>query len=72
MARRRFVAGAECPYCHQLDRLIIEFDEEHRITTRQCLACGRADELADELKETQSPADKPSVDADVLPIRFDG
>jgi len=68
MVRRRFIAGAECPYCRQVDRMVIEFDAEHRIMTRQCLSCGRADQLP----ETPSLADQPPGEADVLPIRFDG
>jgi uncharacterized metal-binding protein (TIGR02443 family) len=68
MTYRRFIAGAECPYCREIDCVVVEFDEQHRIMTRQCLGCGRMDELP----ESTTLAESPDADEAVRPIRFDG
>jgi len=43
MSRGRFIAGAECAYCHGLDRVILLQNEAGQTTGRACLACGRED-----------------------------
>lgn len=34
--RRRFIAGAVCPRCAAMDRLVVDLDTD----TRECVACG--------------------------------
>ncbi len=34
--RRRFIAGAVCPHCGEMDRLVIDLDTDRR----ECVACG--------------------------------
>ena len=34
--RRRFVAGAVCPRCAKMDKIVIDLDTEQR----ECVACG--------------------------------
>jgi len=34
--RRRFIAGAVCPACGQLDKIVVEADGEQRL----CVSCG--------------------------------
>jgi hypothetical protein len=41
---RRFIAGAKCPACGQLDKLFLETGDTTRIC--ECVACGFRDVLA--------------------------
>lgn len=47
--KKRFIAGAVCPECQELDRIVVEtalFDgQEH--SRRRCVSCGFADEFAE-------------------------
>ena len=38
--RRRFIAGAVCPQCQALDRLVLEIDANNQEQRRHCVACG--------------------------------
>ena len=40
MKRRRFIAGAVCPRCGEMDRLVIDLDTDRR----ECVACGFSEE----------------------------
>ena len=35
-ARRRFIAGAVCPGCGQVDKIFVDSDKDQR----QCVSCG--------------------------------
>lgn len=41
---RRFIAGAVCPQCREIDRLVVERDEQDG-ERRTCVACGFSDDL---------------------------
>ena len=41
---RRFIAGATCPACGQLDKLFLVVGDTTRIC--ECVACGFRDQLA--------------------------
>jgi hypothetical protein len=41
---RRFIAGAVCPECRALDRIVVEEVEAGR--RRRCVSCGYIDTLA--------------------------
>ena len=41
--KRRFVAGAICPRCSEMDKLVV-YSEEGR-DYRECVACGYKDEM---------------------------
>ena len=45
-ARRRFIAGAVCPECRAVDRIVLE--DEAAVRRRRCVACGHTDELVRE------------------------
>jgi len=49
ITKKRFIAGAVCPECHELDRIVVEtalFDgQEH--ARRRCVTCGFADKFAE-------------------------
>ena len=38
--RRRFIAGAVCPRCGAMDKIVVNLDSD----TRECVACGFSDE----------------------------
>ncbi len=35
-SRRRFIAGAVCPRCAQMDKILVDLDTDQR----ECVACG--------------------------------
>ncbi len=41
---RRFVAGAKCPQCQLLDKVVMSRQEG--VLYRECIACGYRDEMA--------------------------
>ena len=63
VARTRFVAGAECTYCHTADRMMIDLDAQGVLLARRCIACGKEETM--QAGEAGKPA---SVDP-VVPIR---
>ena len=44
--KRRFIAGATCPQCQQMDKLVM-FDDEQHVRFRECVACGFKEQLDD-------------------------
>ena len=44
--RRRFIAGAVCPSCRVMDRLVIE-TEAHDAPRRLCVECGFSETLTE-------------------------
>ncbi len=38
--RRRFIAGATCPECGAMDKIVVDLDSD----TRSCVACGFSEE----------------------------
>lgn len=46
MLKRRFIAGAVCPACEQMDKVVM-FDDENGQRWRECVACGFSDKLVE-------------------------
>jgi len=46
-AQKRFIAGAVCPKCSEMDKLVMYKNEEGK-ETRECVACGYIDVMKDE------------------------
>ncbi|NRA43022.1 MAG: YheV family putative metal-binding protein [Pseudomonadales bacterium] len=44
MLKRRFIAGAQCPKCEQVDKIVM-YDHEDGFRYRECVACGFKDQL---------------------------
>ena len=44
-AKRRFVAGAVCPQCRALDRLVLESSSDGAEQRRRCVACGFSESM---------------------------
>ncbi|RRJ82572.1 YheV family putative zinc ribbon protein [Aestuariirhabdus litorea] len=69
--KKRFIAGATCPACNAVDRLVVIM-EEGRPERRECVACGFSD-----TQETLTPSEIPTrvipkqeADAELQPLRF--
>jgi len=50
LTRKRFIAGAVCPQCEALDRIVVEFfvelASEQELNRRRCVSCGFSDDLS--------------------------
>ncbi len=74
-ASKRFIAGAVCPKCSEMDKLVM-YKNEDDIETRECVACGylsvmKDDEMvASELDTRVTPEGKTIRDDDEQPIRI--
>ena len=44
MIKRRFIAGAQCPKCEQVDKVVM-FDDGSNQRWRECVSCGFKDLL---------------------------
>ena len=44
MTVKRFIAGAVCPRCSEMDKLRAWRDDEKELQYRECVACGYQDE----------------------------
>jgi uncharacterized protein len=42
--RPRFIAGAVCPECREMDRIVLEQDDDGT-RRRRCVACGYSDSM---------------------------
>ncbi|MEH6344627.1 MAG: YheV family putative zinc ribbon protein [Bermanella sp.] len=52
-ASKRFIAGAVCPKCAEMDKLVM-YRNEDDVETRECVACGYSDVMKEE-EMTQTP-----------------
>lgn len=74
MAVKRFIAGAVCQQCGQIDKLRAWQDAESKVMRRECVACGHQDVIA--LEEgpseitTRVNYTDPVFDEDVKPVRI--
>jgi len=48
--KRRFIAGAVCPVCEQMDKVVM-FDDEDNQRWRECVSCGFKDLLIEQPPE---------------------
>ena len=55
MLKRRFIAGAQCPKCEEVDKIVM-YDTEDGKRWRECVAC----EFKDEMIEQSSPQEMPT------------
>ncbi|WP_369600552.1 YheV family putative metal-binding protein [Hahella sp. SMD15-11] len=70
--KRRFIAGAVCPRCGVMDRIVV--DEKEGKPVRECIACGFFEKMPEEAEvaapETRVTRPVPKPAPDVQPIRF--
>lgn len=65
---RRFIAGAVCPSCKEMDKLFIYESDDKKI--RECVRCGFQEEIDQQgsIKELTTGADQQQQHADDEPI----
>ena len=75
MSKKRFIAGAVCPACSELDK--IQMWDEDGVPHRECVGCGYADTLNEQgqsvPKEIGTRVNKPAVkpaDPKVQSVQF--
>ena len=69
--KRRFIAGAVCPRCGEMDRIVMFQDEQGQF--RECVSCGFKEKMVAEegLKEPETRVTQErKPDPEVQPIRF--
>lgn len=70
--KRRFVAGAVCPSCSELDKIMV-FNEDGK-DFRECVACGFKDEMRfqPQVRELETRVNQPDevVEAETQVIQF--
>lgn len=66
--RKRFIAGAVCPKCGMMDRIVVYREQQKEL--RECVNCG----FKDELRLQQSPAELSTrvQQTDIAPVRLIG
>ena len=76
--KKRFIAGAVCPKCSAMDRLVMF--EQDGTTVRECVECGFTDsqkelesptELETRVNQIDEPVDATQTqDSDISPVRI--
>lgn len=64
--RKRFIAGAICPKCGMLDRIVVYREQQKDL--RECVNCGFKDELR--LQQTTPELSTRVQQAEVKPVRL--
>ena len=47
--KKRFIAGAVCPKCSEMDRMVLETsdaDDEEEVQRRRCVSCGFSEDYS--------------------------
>ncbi len=52
---KRFVAGAKCPNCQQMDTIVCYYEDE--VFVRECVECDFVERITDELAAEEKPKD---------------
>lgn len=74
-AQKRFIAGAVCPKCSEMDKLVMYKNEEGK-ETRECVACGYIDVMKDEIEQPEelttrvTPVGQAIRDEDEQPLKI--
>ena len=64
--RRRFIAGAVCPRCAQMDKIVVNLDTDQR----ECVACGFSEARPGDVPDTPvAPAGQSEGAVKELPTR---
>lgn len=67
MLKRRFIAGAVCPACEQMDKVVM-FDDDDGKRWRECVSCGFKDLLIEQpQEELGTRVNQPRPGEEVLP-----
>lgn len=75
---RRFVAGAVCPRCSAMDKLVLYRNEEG-VQLRECVACGYSESMNEQgqINELPTRVNQPRIgdkllphEDEVMPVKF--
>ena len=50
--KRRFIAGAVCPKCEQMDKVQM-YDDDNHLRWRECVSCGFKELLVDQPNDAE-------------------
>lgn len=65
-SRRRFIAGAVCPRCARMDKIVVDLDTDQR----ECVACGFSEARPGDRPDTPAaPGGKSEAAVKELPTR---
>ncbi len=64
-ASKRFIAGAVCPKCSEMDKIVMYKNEDDK-ETRECVACGYTDTIKDEVEQQPELNTRVSPEGKVL------
>jgi len=62
---KRFIAGAACPKCHEVDSLIVDMDDQHI----ECVECGFSQSEAD--RDAEHAANQSESVTKIAPKKVD-
>lgn len=67
---KRFIAGAVCPECRQMDKLVMYRENDH--TYRECVKCGFREEMlvTTSSQEVATRVSKEAPDERAQPVRI--
>lgn len=57
--KRRFIAGARCPKCEALDRVVMLTENEHEWI--ECIECGYSENRPTHVEPQQTPSEPDEV-----------
>lgn len=68
MTQRRFIAGAVCPRCAEMDKVVM-YDNAEGLRVRECVSCGYRDALDDNGNPMELPTrvNQPRIGEQPLP-----
>jgi uncharacterized protein len=69
MSTKRFIAGAVCPQCRAVDRIVVE--QHEGVRRRRCVACGFTDTMTGGVSaEPATRLTRRRADEAVTPVRI--
>ena len=72
MSKKRFIAGAVCPRCGKMDKLVVYLEDNRR----ECVSCGYGDDrpgdssIDSELKTRVTRASARHIDTPAQPVKI--
>ncbi|MFC3152657.1 YheV family putative zinc ribbon protein [Litoribrevibacter euphylliae] len=72
--KKRFIAGAVCPRCSEMDKIVM-YTDDNGVQTKECVACGFSENMKDleqqqELATRVTPEQEAVRDEEVQVLQF--
>ena len=72
--KKRFIAGAVCPRCSEMDKIVM-YTDDGGVQTKECVACGFSENIKDleqqqELVTRVTPENEAVRDEEVQVLQF--